>query len=89
MSVEVGWSKDPNAKTNWAGGPVSGIIAPDRRTGMRLVAATPAGPAGERPAGRSVRSPQAPLLRVLVRLGVIALVIYGLAVETAKEQPAR
>ena len=26
MSVEVGWSKDPNAKVNWAGGPVSGII---------------------------------------------------------------
>ena len=32
MSVEVGWSKDPNAKFDWAGGPVSGIIAPDRRT---------------------------------------------------------
>lgn len=40
MSVEVGWSKNPNAKVNWAGGPVSGIIAPDRRTGMRLVAAS-------------------------------------------------
>src|SRR4051795_10500618 len=39
MSVEVGWSKDPNAKVNWAGGPVSGIIVPDRRTLMRLVAA--------------------------------------------------
>lgn len=42
MSVEVGWSKDPNAKVTWPGGPVSGIIAPDRRSGMRLVAATPA-----------------------------------------------
>lgn len=40
MSVEVGWSKDPNAKVNWRGGPVSGIIAPDRRSGMRLVAAS-------------------------------------------------
>jgi hypothetical protein len=42
MSVEIGWSKDPNAKVTWPGGPVSGIIAPDRRSGMRLVAATPA-----------------------------------------------
>ena len=39
MSVEVGWSKDPNAKVEWTGGPVSGVIVPDRRTRMRLVAA--------------------------------------------------
>ena len=41
MSVEVGWSKDPNAKVNWGGGPVSGVIAPDRAHRMRLVAAFP------------------------------------------------
>ena len=40
MSVAVGWSKDPNAKVNWTGGPVSGIIAPDNKTRIRLVAAT-------------------------------------------------
>ena len=40
MSVEVGWSKNPNAEVRWPGGPVSGIIAPDSRTRMRLVAAT-------------------------------------------------
>lgn len=40
MSVEVGWSKDPNAKIAWNGGPVSGIIAPDRVTRIRLVAAS-------------------------------------------------
>src|SRR3982750_2932656 len=38
MSVEVGWSKDPNAKVSWTGGPVSGVIGPDRRMRMRLVA---------------------------------------------------
>lgn len=44
MSVAVGWSKDPNAAVNWPGGPVSGIIAPDDKTRLRLVAATaPAG----------------------------------------------
>jgi cytochrome oxidase assembly protein ShyY1 len=40
MSVAVGWSKNPNAAVNWPGGPVSGIIAPDNRTRMRLVAAS-------------------------------------------------
>ncbi len=42
MSVVLGWSKNPNAKTAWQGGLVSGIVAPDRRSRMRLVAATPA-----------------------------------------------
>ena len=40
MSVEVGWSKDPNARVTWPGGLVSGVIVPDKRTGMRLVAAS-------------------------------------------------
>lgn len=42
MSVEVGWSKNPNARTSWAGGLVSGVIVPDSRSRMRLVAASPA-----------------------------------------------
>jgi len=42
LSVEVGWSQDPNAKVTWNGGPVSGVIAPDSRSRMRLVAASPA-----------------------------------------------
>ena len=40
MSVQVGWSKNPNVRVEWAGGPVSGIIVPDRLTGIRLVAAS-------------------------------------------------
>ena len=40
MSVAVGWSKDPQAKIDWPGGPVSGIIAPDNTTRLRLVAAS-------------------------------------------------
>lgn len=41
LSVELGWSKDPNAGRAFKGGLVSGIIAPDRLSRMRLVAATP------------------------------------------------
>jgi hypothetical protein len=37
MAVQMGWSKDPNAKIAWSGGPVSGIIAPDSKMRMRLV----------------------------------------------------
>lgn len=48
MSVEIGWSKNPNAQINWSGGPVSGMIGPDRLTGMRLVAAS--APPGLEPA---------------------------------------
>lgn len=40
MSVQVGWSRNPNVRVQWAGGPVSGIIVPDRVTGMRLIAAS-------------------------------------------------
>ena len=40
MSVQVGWSKNPNQRVEWAGGPVSGIIVADRVSRMRLVAAS-------------------------------------------------
>jgi surfeit locus 1 family protein len=40
MAVQVGWSQDPNAKVNWSGGPVTGVIVPDRLHGIRLVAAS-------------------------------------------------
>lgn len=40
MAVDIGWSKDPNAKWKWPGGPVSGVIVPDRLQRIRLVAAS-------------------------------------------------
>jgi cytochrome oxidase assembly protein ShyY1 len=40
MSVEIGWSKNPSVAVNWPGGLVSGVIAPDSRTRLRLVAAS-------------------------------------------------
>jgi len=40
MSVEVGWSRNPNIRVQWPGGPVSGIIVPDRFSRIRLVAAS-------------------------------------------------
>jgi surfeit locus 1 family protein len=90
MSVEVGWSKDPNAKVNWAGGLVSGIIGPDRHTGMRLVAAS-APPGLEPSAPPSVASiPNTHRSYALqwFSFALIALIIYGLAVrKRLKGQP--
>lgn len=40
MAVDIGWSKDPNVAWKWAGGPVSGVIVPDRLQRFRLVAAS-------------------------------------------------
>ena len=92
MSVEVGWSKDPNAKFDWPGGPVSGIIAPDRRMRIRLVAAS-APPGLEPSAPPSLASiPNNHRSYALQWFGfaAIALVIYALALrKRSKEQRRR
>lgn len=41
MAVELGWSKNPNAGRDYKGGLVTGVIAPDSVSLMRLVAAEP------------------------------------------------
>jgi cytochrome oxidase assembly protein ShyY1 len=95
MSVEVGWSKDPNAKVNWVGGPVSGIIVPDRRSRMRLVAAT--APPGLQPSKAPEVSTVSPITPTVHRgyaatwfsLAAIALVIYGLAVRKRLKERSR
>lgn len=92
MSVEVGWSKDPNAKVNWSGGPVSGIIVPDRVMRMRLVAAS--APAGLEPSAlpslSSIPNNHRSYALQWFSFALIALVIYGLALrKRLKERPTR
>ena len=87
ISVEVGWSKNPNAKINWAGGPVSGIIVPDRHSRMRLVAATaPPGLQPSKPPAVSSISPITPAVHrgyaaTWFILAGVASIIYGLALR--------
>lgn len=83
MSVEVGWSRDPNAKVNWRGGPVSGVIGPDRQARMRLVAAS--APTGLEPSappsiGAIPNNHRSYALQWFA-FAVAALTIYGLAVR--------
>ena len=87
MSVELGWSKDPEAKVNWRGGLVSGIIVPDRVHRIRLVAA--GAPPGLEPAGLPSAETAVPVTPGRNRMyalqwfsfAAIALLIYALAVR--------
>jgi surfeit locus 1 family protein len=85
MSVELGWSKNPNARVPWNGGLVSGIIVPDNASRMRLVAASSL-PGLE---ASAVPSPSVKVTPGRNRgyaatwfgLAAAALVIYGLAIR--------
>lgn len=94
MSVEIGWSNDPEARVNWRGGLVSGIIVPDRLSRIRLVAAS--APPGLEPAGFPSADTAVPVTPGRNRMyalqwfsfAAIALLIYGLALrKRMKEQP--
>ena len=90
MSVELGWSKDPNARIAWAGGLVSGIIAPDSKKRMRLVAASaPPGlqPSAE-PSLESIPNNHRSYAVQWFAFAAIALTIYGLAVAKRLKKPS-
>lgn len=83
LSVELGWSKDPNAGRGWQGGLVSGTIAPDRISRMRLVAAAP-GPglmASAPPSPDTIPNNHLSYAVQWFLFAVIALVIYVLALR--------
>ncbi|HET9335581.1 MAG TPA: SURF1 family protein [Sphingomicrobium sp.] len=91
LAVELGWSKNPNAGRAWRGGLVSGVIAPDRISRMRLVAATP-GP------GLAASAPPSPdtipnnhfsyAIQWFLFAGIAAL-IYWLALRQRWKKEAR
>jgi len=91
MSVEVGWSKDPNAKVNWNGGPVSGIIAPDQRTRMRLVAAS--APPGLQPSAppslASIPNNHRSYALQWFAFALTALIIYAIALRQRLKSEGR
>jgi cytochrome oxidase assembly protein ShyY1 len=83
MPVVIGWSRDPNAKISWAGGPVSGIVAPDREHKIRLVAdRSPAGlePSAP-PTAETIPNNHRSYAIQWFAFAAIALVIYVLALR--------
>ena len=89
MSVDIGWSKNPNAKVNWRGGPVSGVIAPDRRTRIRLVAAgsVPGLEQSAPPTLASIPNNHRSYAVQWFCFAAIAVIIYGLALRKRLKEP--
>lgn len=83
MSVELGWSKNPNAQVRWNGGLVSGIIGPDKVSRIRLVASS--SPAGLEPSAppsiSSIPNNHRNYALQWFAFAFIALVIYALALR--------
>ena len=93
MSVEIGWSKNPNATTPWAGGLVSGVIVPDDKTRLRLVAdgSVPGLEPTEIPAPTVKISParNRGYAATWFSFAAIALIIYALAVRKRRKEEQR
>ena len=90
LSVELGWSKNPNAGRDYRGGLVSGVIAPDRVARMRLVAAEP-GPglmASAPPSPSTIRNAHLSYAIQWFLFAAIALTIYVLALRQREKGTA-
>ena len=87
LSVELGWSKNPNAGRDYKGGLVSGMIAKDRVSRMRLVAATagpglmPGAPPSPDHASRTTPAGHLAYAATWFSFAGIALLIYLLAIR--------
>jgi len=90
MAVELGWSKNPNAGAGWEGGEVSGIIAPDRKSRMRLVSATGLGglEPGKPPSTATIPNNHRSYAVQWFLFAVLAALIYGLALRKRWRQEA-
>jgi hypothetical protein len=83
LSVELGWSKNPNAGRTYQGGLVSGTITPDSKSRMRLVAASP-GPglqASAPPSPDTIPNNHLSYAIQWFLFALIAVVIYTLALR--------
>jgi len=89
MQVEIGWSRDPNAKVQWPGGLVSGMIAPDREHIMRLVAdgAAPGLQPSALPSVESISNNHRLYAVQWFLFAAIAAVIYVLALRKRRRAP--
>ena len=92
MAVELGWTQNPNAGRDYKGGLVSGVIAPDRISRMRLVAAEP-GPglmASAVPSSESIPNNHLSYAVQWFLFAAAASIIYVLALRhrQRKEAPA-
>ena len=91
MVVAAGWSANPQAKPRWTGGPVEGVIAPDKSARMRLVSAIGLGglEASAPPSPEMIPNNHRSYAVQWFAFAAIALVIYILALaKRSKEAKA-
>ena len=91
MAVEIGWSRDPKATWQWPGGPVTGMIAPDRDHIIRLVAdgAPPGLQPSAMPSAESISNNHRLYAVQWFLFAAMALVIYVLALrKRARAKPS-
>ncbi|QIK95107.1 SURF1 family protein [Sphingomonas sp. HDW15A] len=88
MVVDAGWSANPQSKPQWTGGPVEGVVAPDKAARMRLVSASGLGGlvASAPPSPEMIPNNHRSYAVQWFAFAAIALIIYGLALaKRAKE----
>lgn len=83
MIVDAGWSANPRTKPQWTGGPVDGVIAPDKANRMRLVSAAGLGglKASAPPSPEMIPNNHRSYAVQWFAFAAIALVIYILALS--------
>lgn len=81
MTVDAGWSANPQAKSTWTGGEVKGMIAPDKQMRMRLVSSTGLGglEASAPPSPAMIPNNHRSYAFQWFAFAAVALVIYALA----------
>ena len=92
MVVEAGWSANPQTRPRWTGGPVSGVLAPDKRSAVRLVSDKGLGglEASAPPSPAMIRNNHRSYAFQWFAFALIAVVIYALALRSrGAEGPRR
>lgn len=86
MVVDAGWSANPQTKPQWSGGRVSGVLAPDKASGARLVSDSGLGglEASAAPSPAMIRNNHRSYAFQWFAFAVIASIIYGLAVRARR-----
>ena len=86
MVVDAGWSPNPQTKPQWTGGPVSGVLAPDKDHKVRLVSDTGLGglEVSAAPSPAMIRNSHRSYAFQWFAFAIIASTIYWLAVRARR-----
>ncbi len=91
MVVDAGWSANPQSKSSWTGGTVSGITSPDKKARLRLVSSRGLGglEASAAPSPEMIPNNHRSYAVQWFAFAAIASIIYILALaKRAKEKAA-